>query len=95
MKLADRWFERRIVSDEITLIREPHVDELLRCNIWHVKGRDSDLLVDTGMGICSLKNEIEDLLEKPVVVVATHSHLARIFHKKDGKAPVIRYNSVS
>ncbi len=75
MKLADRWFERRIVSDEITLIREPHVDELLRCNIWHVKGRDSDLLVDTGMGICSLKNEIEDLLEKPVVVVATHSHL--------------------
>ena len=75
MKLADRWFERNAISDEITLIREPHVDELLRCNIWHIKGRDNDLLVDTGMGICSLKDEIEDLLGKPVIVVATHSHL--------------------
>ena len=51
------------------------MDELLRCNIWHIKGRDYDLLVDTGMGICSLKDEIEDLLGKPVIVVATHSHL--------------------
>ncbi len=75
MKLADRWFERQTISDEITLIREPYVDELLRCNIWHVKGRDYDLLVDTGMGICSLKDEVEDLLGKPVIVVATHSHL--------------------
>ena len=74
MKLADRWFERKTISDEITLIREPHVDELLRCNIWHIKGRDNDLLVDTGMGICCLKDEIEDLLGKPVIVVATHSH---------------------
>jgi len=75
MKLAERWFEQTMISDEITLIREPHVDELLRCKIWHVKGRDHDLLIDTGMGICSLKDEIEDLLGKPVIVVATHSHL--------------------
>ncbi len=75
MKLADRWFERSVISEDITLIREPHVDELLRCNIWHVKGRDNDLLVDTGMGICSLRDEVEDLLGKPVIVVATHSHL--------------------
>ena len=75
MNLADRWFERTTISNDIALIREPHVDELLRCNIWHIKGRDYDLLVDTGMGICSLKDEIEDLLGKPVIVVATHSHL--------------------
>ncbi|MFT5657889.1 MAG: glyoxylase-like metal-dependent hydrolase (beta-lactamase superfamily II) [Gammaproteobacteria bacterium] len=75
MDLADRWFDRTTISNDITLIREPHVDELLRCNIWHIKGRDCDLLVDTGMGICSLKDEIEDLLGKPVIVVATHSHL--------------------
>ncbi len=75
MKLADRWFERNTISDDITLIREPHVDELLRCNIWHVKGRENDLLIDTGMGISSLKDEIEDLLGKPVIVVATHTHL--------------------
>ena len=75
MKLAEHWFERKRINDDITLIWEPHVDELLRCNIWHVRGRDNDLLVDTGMGIASLKDEIEDLLGKPVIVVATHSHL--------------------
>jgi len=75
MNLAEQWFDRKTISDDITLIREPHVDELLRCNIWHIKGRDHDLLIDTGMGICSLKDEIEDLLGKPVIVVATHSHL--------------------
>ncbi len=75
MQLADKWFERKRIDDEITLIREPHVDPLLRCNIWHVRGRDYDLLVDTGMGICSLKREVADLLGKPVIVVATHTHL--------------------
>ena len=75
MKVADRWFERHEVDDQITLLREPHVDPLLRCNIWHVSGKKCDMLVDTGMGICSLKEEITDLLERPVVAVATHTHL--------------------
>lgn len=75
IKIAERWFEQTRISDDITLVREPYVDELLRCNIWHVRGRDTDLLVDTGMGICSLKAEIENLLGRPVIVVATHSHL--------------------
>ncbi len=54
MRLADRWFERTRIDDDITLLWEPHVDRLGRCNIWHVRGRDRDLLVDSGMGISSL-----------------------------------------
>jgi glyoxylase-like metal-dependent hydrolase (beta-lactamase superfamily II) len=46
--LATHWFERRRVSDDITLLWEPHVVPLMRCNIWHVRGRDRDLIVDTG-----------------------------------------------
>ena len=46
----------------------------LRGNIWHVRGRDRDLLVDTGLGIASLRDEIADLAERPVVAVATHVH---------------------
>ncbi len=42
------------MSDDITLLWEPHVIPLMRCNIWHVRGRDRDLMVDTGMGIASL-----------------------------------------
>lgn len=74
MRIAETWFERERVDDDITLIWEPHVDPLLRCNIWHIRGRDRDLLVDTGMGICSLREAASDLLEKPVIAAATHTH---------------------
>lgn len=74
LPLADRWFERTRVDDSITLIWEPHVIPLMRCNIWHVRGRDRDLVIDTGMGVGKLVEEIADLLDKPVTAVATHGH---------------------
>jgi len=72
--LAETWFDRRRIDDDITLLWEPHVIELMRCNIWHVRGRDRDLIVDTGMGIASLSTEVADLVDKPVSAVATHCH---------------------
>lgn len=69
-----KWFERRTVDDSITLLWEPHVIPLMRCNIWHVRGRDRDLVVDTGMGVMSLADELSDLVAKPVTAVATHGH---------------------
>ena len=74
LQIADHWFERRRVDDDITLLFEPHVDPFLRCNIWHVKGRERDAMIDTGLGICSLREAAADLLEKPVVAIATHIH---------------------
>jgi hypothetical protein len=66
LRIAERWFETRRIDDAITLLWEPHVIPLMRCNIWHVRGRDRDLLVDTGMGIASLREAARHLLEKPV-----------------------------
>jgi len=74
MRIADRWFETKRIDDRITLLWEPHVARLDQCNMWHVRGRDSDLLVDAGMGISSLKSAMAALLNKPLIVVATHSH---------------------
>lgn len=74
MRIADRWYERRTLSDGITLLWEPHVHPLLRCNIWHLRGRDRDLLIDTGLGASSLAAEIEDLVDKPLLALATHVH---------------------
>ena len=74
MRIASRWFERKTVEDGLTLLWEPHVHALLRCNIWHLRGRDRDLLVDTGLGVASLRDEIADLIDKPLVTVATHIH---------------------
>jgi glyoxylase-like metal-dependent hydrolase (beta-lactamase superfamily II) len=78
LEIAERWFETRRVDDDITLLWEPHVVPLLRCNIWHVRGRDRDLLIDTGMGIRSLKDATRHLIDKPVTAVATHVHIDHI-----------------
>ena len=62
------------VDDAITHLIEPAVDPLLRCNVWHVRGRDRDLLVDTGIGISSLRAAARHLFDKSLTVVATHAH---------------------
>jgi glyoxylase-like metal-dependent hydrolase (beta-lactamase superfamily II) len=72
--LATRWFERTRVDDAITLLWEPHVVPLMRCNIWHVAGRDRSVLVDTGMGVASIVEAAADLFDGPVTAVATHGH---------------------
>jgi glyoxylase-like metal-dependent hydrolase (beta-lactamase superfamily II) len=46
--------------------------------MWHVKGRNADLLIDAGMGISSLKKAMAELLDKPVMAVATHTHMDHI-----------------
>jgi hypothetical protein len=48
LQIADRWFDYERLSDGITRIWEPHVIRVMQCNIWHVRGHDRDLLIDTG-----------------------------------------------
>jgi glyoxylase-like metal-dependent hydrolase (beta-lactamase superfamily II) len=74
LPIADRWFELTRISDDITLLWEPHVVPRMRCNIWHVRGRDRDLMIDTGMGIASLREAAQHLLQNNVTAVATHTH---------------------
>jgi glyoxylase-like metal-dependent hydrolase (beta-lactamase superfamily II) len=77
-RIAERWFERRRIDDDITLLWEPHVDPLIRCNIWHVRGRDRDMLIDTGLGISSLRDAARDIFDKRLTAVATHTHFDHI-----------------
>ncbi len=74
LKVADRWFERIDHPDGVTQLVEPHVHPLIRCNIFHVRGRDRDLIVDTGIGVASIVDELADVLDRPVIAVATHIH---------------------
>jgi glyoxylase-like metal-dependent hydrolase (beta-lactamase superfamily II) len=85
LPIADHWFSRKRVSDDITLLWEPYVVHTVRCNIWHVQGRDSDALIDTGMGIASLAEASRDLFQKPLHAVATHYHFDHVggFHEFD------------
>jgi glyoxylase-like metal-dependent hydrolase (beta-lactamase superfamily II) len=72
------WFSRTIVDATTTMLSEPFVTDYCRANMWLVRGRDLDMLVDTGMGICALAPEIDITPGKPLLAVATHVHLDHV-----------------
>lgn len=74
MRVAAPWFAWEEIDEGILRIVEPHVDPFLRANLYLVRGRERDLLVDTGLGLASLSAELGGLFERPVVAVATHWH---------------------
>lgn len=78
LPIAQQWFQRQRFAGDITLLSEPYVDAFARCNIWHVRGRDRDLLIDTGLGLCSLREAAADLFARPITAVLTHSHFDHI-----------------
>jgi glyoxylase-like metal-dependent hydrolase (beta-lactamase superfamily II) len=75
---ADRWYRVRAVGDGVTHIDEPHIKPFYRCNIWHVRGRQSDLLIDSGLGVVSLRRQVALLAERPQLAVASHAHFDHI-----------------
>jgi glyoxylase-like metal-dependent hydrolase (beta-lactamase superfamily II) len=79
LPVAERWFRARRVDDDIALLVEAHLDHFFESNVWHVRGRDRDLVVDTGNGIGDLRAEIAPFAgDRPVVAVATHDHFDHI-----------------
>ncbi len=77
-KAASEWYRLRRLDDGVTWIDEPHIREFYRCNIWHVRGRDRDMLVDSGMGVVSLREWIPLVSERPLDAVASHTHFDHI-----------------
>ena len=73
-----KWWRVRAVGDGVTWIDEPHVREFYRCNLWHVRGRDGDMLVDSGMGVVSLREHVALVTERPLQAVASHTHFDHI-----------------
>ncbi len=72
------WYALSKRSDDVTLISEPFIEEFYRCNIWHVRGRDRDLLVDSGMGVVSLRTWVPLVSGRALTAVASHTHFDHI-----------------
>ena len=72
------WYRIDRVGDDVTRIDEPYIKEFYRCNIWHVRGRDRDMLVDSGMGVVSLREHVPLVTERSCVAVASHTHFDHI-----------------
>jgi glyoxylase-like metal-dependent hydrolase (beta-lactamase superfamily II) len=72
------WYRIARKGDGVTLIEEPFILPFYRCNVWHVRGRDRDMLVDSGMGVVSLRDWVPLVTEKPLTAVASHTHFDHI-----------------
>ncbi|MER8690757.1 MBL fold metallo-hydrolase [Mesorhizobium sp. M0220] len=75
---AGHWYESIRMGDGVTLIHEPWIKPFFRCNIWHVRGRDRDLLFDTGLGHFSLRRHVPLVTERKLTCVASHTHFDHI-----------------
>ena len=67
-------YNYRNLENEIALILEAKVSEDWRCNIWHVRGSERDLIIDTGLGLWPITKDIFQISERPVIALCTHSH---------------------
>jgi glyoxylase-like metal-dependent hydrolase (beta-lactamase superfamily II) len=80
MRIAtpETWYETTPLDDGVTHIHEPFIKAFYRCNIWHVRGRDRDMLVDSGMGVVSLSEQVSLVTERACLAVASHTHFDHI-----------------
>lgn len=72
------WFKVETIAPGVTRIGEPFVHPYVSANMYHVVGRDVDLLIDTGMGIVPLAPVLPAKPGKPILAVATHIHLDHV-----------------
>ena len=75
---AAQWYRVERLGDDVTRIDEPFIEAFYRCNVWHVRGRERDLLVDSGMGVVSLRAHVPVVTERPCLAVASHTHFDHI-----------------
>ena len=78
LDIAGDWYEVRDMGGGVSRILETHVASWMRCNMWLIHGRDSDLLIDSGMGLKPLKAAVARLRERPVTAICSHCHFDHI-----------------
>lgn len=72
--ICEHWFSTQRIRGDLYLITEPHYYWYNRANLWLIKGQTSDLLIDTGLGVSSLRQHIACLIDKPLLAIASHVH---------------------
>jgi len=68
----EKWYTIDRIDAETNIISEYRHWEETHCYL--IEGRDQCLLIDTGLGICNISEEVKRLTDKPVTAAATHIH---------------------
>ncbi|MCI8422373.1 MAG: MBL fold metallo-hydrolase [Lawsonibacter sp.] len=66
------WFTIDKIDEDTYSISEYRHWEETHCYL--LNGTDRSLLIDTGLGICNIYEEVEQLTNRPIAAVATHIH---------------------
>lgn len=66
------WFTLDKIDDDTYMISEYRHWEETHCYL--LNGSERSLLIDTGLGICNIYEEVQKLTDKPIIAVATHIH---------------------
>jgi glyoxylase-like metal-dependent hydrolase (beta-lactamase superfamily II) len=72
--VCDSWFSTKRIREDLYLITEPYYYWYNRANLWLIKGQTQDVLIDTGLGVSSLRQYIASLIDKPLLAIASHIH---------------------
>lgn len=87
--MAESWFAARRVHEGVWRVAEPgHV------NSWLVEGEDRAVLIDSGLGLLSIRRECERVTDKSVEVVNTHAHFDHIGGDREFDAIAIHEKGV-
>lgn len=78
MRVATAWFETEQHDDDLVLVTEPHVSPLVSANTWWLRGRLTDLVIDTGLGVASLREHLPAMFDREPLAVVTHTHLDHV-----------------
>ena len=73
--MVDDWFDVADLGGGITRVTEPFVRSLVSANTWWVRGDRRDVVIDTGLGVASLKEHVPAMFEHDPLAVVTHTHL--------------------
>ena len=76
--VCDNWFATKKFNDGLYLISEIHYWHWNRPNLWLIKGQTQDVLIDTGLGVASLREHIASLIDKPLLAIASHVHFDHV-----------------
>ncbi len=77
-RTGEGWFSVSAVEPGLDLVTEPAVHDYFSANVYLLRGRDRDLVVDTGMGLSPLRPVLPLTPGKLVLAVATHIHLDHV-----------------
>ena len=72
MQALDNWFTIDRVDDNTYIISEYRHWEETHCYL--LNGSERSLLIDTGLGISNIYDEVIKFTNKPITAVATHIH---------------------